>query len=77
MQDLEANLIDCDGLVIVYGDIPGQWVREQLRLWRRILHRREKPLQALAIYEGPPDPKTPLSMTLPKMQVLDCRRGGV
>lgn len=74
-QDLEANLLDCDGLIVVYGDITEQWVREQLRQWRKILYRREKPLRALAVYEGPPQEKHRLGMKLPKMHVIDCRNG--
>jgi serine/threonine protein kinase len=74
-QDLEANLIDCDGLIIVYGEITEQWVREQLRQWRKILARRDKPLRALAVYEGPPREKQRLGMRLPKMHVIDCRGG--
>jgi serine/threonine protein kinase len=74
-QDLEANLLDCDGLIVVYGEIPEQWVREQLRQWRKVLFRREKPLRALAVYEGPPPQKQRLGMRLPQMRVLDCRQG--
>lgn len=74
-QDLEANLLDCDGLIIVYGEITEQWVREQLRQWRKILYRRDKPLRALAVYEGPPNEKQRLGMHLPKMHVIDCRMG--
>jgi serine/threonine protein kinase len=74
-QDLEANLLDCDGLIIVYGEITEQWVREQLRQWRKILYRRDKPLRALAVYEGPPCEKQGLGMRLPKMHVIDCRLG--
>ena len=74
-QDLEANLLDCDGLIVVYGEIAEQWVREQLRQWRKILYRREKPLRALAVYEGPPIEKQRLGMRLPKMRIIDCRRG--
>jgi hypothetical protein len=74
-QDLEANLLECDGLVIVYGGITEQWVREQLRQWRKMIFRREKPLKALGVYEGPPPEKTPLGMRLPGMYVLDCREG--
>jgi len=74
-QDLEANLLDCDGLIVVYGEITEQWVREQLRQWRKVLYRREKPLRALAVYEGPPPEKQRLGMRLPQMRVLDCRHG--
>ena len=74
-KDLEANLLDCDGLIIVYGQIPEVWVREQLRQWRKILFRREKPLRALAVYEGPPAREHHLHMNLPRMQIIDCRNG--
>lgn len=74
-EDLEANLVDCDGLIVVYGSITAQWVREQLRQLRKILYRRQKPLTALAVCEGPPDDKSPLGMKLPNMQILDCRHG--
>jgi serine/threonine protein kinase len=74
-QDLEANLLDCDGLIVVYGEITEQWVREQLRQWRKMLYRREKPLRALAVYEGPPPEKQRLGMRLPQMRVIDCRQG--
>jgi hypothetical protein len=75
-RDLEENLLDCDGLIVVYGRIPESWVRQQLREWRKILYRREKPLRALAVYEGPPpESKRPLGMRLPDMHVIDCRNG--
>lgn len=74
-EDLEANFIECDALIIYYGEVSEKWVREQLRMWRKVLHRREKPVQALAIFEGPPDPKTPLGMKLPNMESIDLRQG--
>jgi Protein kinase domain len=74
-EDLEANLLDCDGLIVVYGEITEQWVREQLRQWRKILFRRERPLRALAVYEAPPPEKKSLGMRLPKMHMIDCRTG--
>ena len=74
-EDREANLVDCDALVVVYGEITEGWVREQLRNWRKILFRREKPLRALAVCEGPPADKRPLGMRLPNMHILNCRDG--
>lgn len=74
-RDLEANLLECDALLVVYGAITEQWVREQLRQWRKIIFRREKPLRALGVYEGPPPEKTPLGMRLPGMHVLNARHG--
>ena len=74
-KDMEANLLDCDGLMIVYGQITAAWVREQLRQWQKMCFRREKPLLALAVCEGPPDREHPLGMKLPQMQIIDCRGG--
>jgi hypothetical protein len=74
-RDLEANLLDCDALIVVHGEITEQWVREQLRQWRKMLYLREKPLRGLAVLEGPPPEKPALGMRLPRMHVIDCRLG--
>ena len=74
-EDLEANLLDCDAMIVVYGEITEQWVREQLRQWRKMQFRREKPVRVLAVYQGPPASKQRLGMKLPRMQVIDCREG--
>lgn len=74
-EDLEANLLDCDAMIVVYGEITEQWVREQLRQWRKMQFRREKPVRVLAVYQGPPAHKQRLGMKLPRMQVIDCREG--
>ena len=72
-RDLEANLRTCDALIVVYGQIGAQWVREQLRYYRRI--RRAGALKAFALYEGPPEDKDEVDAVLPGMVVLNCRRG--
>ncbi|MCP4264462.1 MAG: toll/interleukin-1 receptor domain-containing protein [Candidatus Brocadiaceae bacterium] len=74
-EDLERNLLECDGVIIVYGNITVTWVREQLRQCRKILAKRERPLKALAVYEGPPEKKVPLDLKLQNMCILDCRKG--
>lgn len=74
-KDLEKNLLDCDCLIIVYGSSTIDWVNDQLRYCRKIISRREQPLHALGIFEGPPEEKDPLNLRLPKMQIIDCRRG--
>ena len=74
-DDLEDNLLDCDGLVLMYGRIPRKWIREQLRLLRKLLPRREKPLKALQVFDAPPSEKPKLSMEFPGMKVVDCRDG--
>ena len=75
IEDLQGNLIDCDAFVVVYGKVPTVWVREQLRLWKRNLHKRKHPPKILAIYETPPEDKEVLGMKLKGMQVIDSRNG--
>ncbi len=73
-QDLEKNLIQCDGVIVVYGAVTANWARGQLRQCRKIMSRRERPLKALAVYEGPPEEKVPLDFKLPDMMVINCRQ---
>lgn len=75
LRDLEANLIDCDGLLIAYNSSPIQWAREQLRIYRRIMQRRTRPLRALAVLEGPSGTKQPLGMMLPNLDIINCHAG--
>jgi hypothetical protein len=74
-EDLEENLRHCDGLIIIYGKSDVVWVRNQLRQSWRIRSTRDRELEALAVFEGPPEPKLPLGIQLPRMAVLDCRKG--
>ncbi len=73
--DLERNLRDCDGLILLYGATDPQWVRAQLMQSRKILSSRERPLAALAILEGPPPDKLDLAITSARLNLLDCRQG--
>jgi len=73
-QDWEQLLTSCDGLITVYGEVKNMWVRGQLLEYRKI--KREQPLETQAIYEGPPEEKEPLSVTLPPdVMIMDCRKG--
>jgi hypothetical protein len=74
-QDLEENLKDCDGLILVYGTTEPSWVRDQLRQGRKILSQRERALAAMAIYLGPPEQKKEIAVALPNLITLDGRTG--
>jgi hypothetical protein len=74
-KDLEENLKECDGLVLIYGASEPSWVRDQLRQSRKILSQRQRPLVALAIYLGPPEQKPELAIALPDLMTLDGRAG--
>lgn len=74
-SDLEQNLSECDALIVIFGSSTVTWVREHLRQSRKILAMRERPLKALAVYEGPPEPKDNLGFKLANMRILDCKKG--
>ncbi len=56
-EDLEANLLDCKGLLLVYGKASLAWVRAQIRRFIKIENRREEPLRVKTILYGPPPEK--------------------
>ena len=75
-EDLEANLTECDGLIVFYGRITPDWVRAQFRSLPRIFPKRQKlepprPLKALAICNGEPPEKPNPGVSIPGMQWID------
>ena len=40
-KDLDANLVDCDTLLLVYGKADAPWVRAQLRRYSKIERLRD------------------------------------
>ncbi len=74
-HDLEDNIVECDALIMVYGEATPVWVRGQLRLYSKLRHRRKEPLKALALYLGPPETKPDIGMDLPEIKKIDYREG--
>lgn len=74
-ESLERYITECEGMIIIYGSTPVEWVQNQLFQYRKIIIRRENPIKALAIFEGPPENKEPLNIALPGMEVLHCENG--
>ncbi|MGA8762235.1 MAG: hypothetical protein WB562_05020, partial [Candidatus Sulfotelmatobacter sp.] len=56
-EDLEANLIDCKSLLLVYGKSSLAWVRAQIRYILKLQNRRQHPFQLKGILRGPPPAK--------------------
>lgn len=71
--DLEDKLLDCDALIIVYGNASVGWVSGQLRHYNRISPRRREPLRILAVYDGPPEDKPIVDAKMPDLQIIPCR----
>jgi hypothetical protein len=60
--------------MIVYGIVPPTWVIAQGFEMRKYIPQREKPLDAFAIYDGPPVQKPLVPFKFPGMCVLECRK---
>jgi hypothetical protein len=73
--DLEENLLDCDALVLVYGQASSIWVRGQLRLFNKLQGKRSHPPRILALYSAPPPYKAEVGFHLPDVREIDCRAG--
>jgi hypothetical protein len=74
-KDLEDNLLYSNGIIIIYGSSTVVWVRRQLMECTKILSMRDQPLQAFAVFEGPPEEKGPIDFLLPKLQFFNFRKG--
>jgi hypothetical protein len=74
-KDLEKNLLDSDAILILYGKSPVTWVRDQLRYWHKICGKREQPIKAFEVWDGPPEPKDEVRMDLPNVRLINCRSG--
>jgi hypothetical protein len=74
-EDLEQNLLYSDALVVVWGGASAAWVRNQLLLLRKVAWKRERPLTAVALVQGPPGDKPALGLGLPNLVTVDCTAG--
>ena len=81
LADMEGFVMDSQGVIVVYGDVESTWARKQVRYCRNINFRREKPLDVIAVYDGPPSqtddehpPEKPrLNIDIPGVKLVDCR----
>ncbi len=73
-KDLDANLVDCDTLLLVYGKTDAPWVRAQLRRYSKIERLRETPPRVKTILFAPPAPKPEIAMSS-GFAKIDCQSG--
>ncbi|MEA2906571.1 MAG: hypothetical protein QOI12_3958 [Alphaproteobacteria bacterium] len=73
-KDLDANLVDCGALMLVYGHADAPWVRAQLRRYNKIERLREAPPRVKTILFGPPFPKPEISWS-GGFRKIDCLNG--
>jgi hypothetical protein len=62
-KDLDANLVDCDTLLLVYGKADAPWIRAQLRRFSKLERLRELPPRVKTILFAPPAPKSEISVS--------------
>jgi hypothetical protein len=74
-QDLEQKLVECDALIVVYGEKTLTWVEHQLLYCNKIAPRRDRPFLRLGVYDGPPEKKPAVSIRMPGLEILPCRQG--
>jgi hypothetical protein len=72
-DDLEENLRSCSAILIIYGERPKTWVRQQLLQCHRIENKREQPLKVISLCVKPPsEEKLKLNMNFYDLLTLKC-----
>jgi hypothetical protein len=62
-KDLDANLVECGALMLVYGKADAPWVRAQLRRYSKLERLRDAPPRVKTILFAPPAPKPDISVS--------------
>lgn len=75
-QDMEERIRECDAIIVVYGQATALWVRRQLGELRKKLAEFNKQVAALAVFDGPPEPKLDVeAKPISYMKIVNCRHG--
>jgi hypothetical protein len=62
-KDLDANLVECGALMLVYGKADAPWVRAQLRRFSKLERLRDAPPRVKTILFAPPAPKPEIAVS--------------
>jgi TIR domain len=73
-KDLDANLVDCGSLLLVYGNAAAPWVRAQLRRFSKLERLRQEPARTKSVLLAPPGPKPDIGVS-GGFQKIDCQNG--
>lgn len=66
---LKEHLLDCDALVLLYGNASHVWADRSLRLFNKLRASRERPPKIVAVLLGPPPEKlSELSINMPGLK---------
>ncbi|MCP4370127.1 MAG: TIR domain-containing protein [Deltaproteobacteria bacterium] len=73
-NEFENTVVDCEGLLVIYGEASGSWLIREVNKMRGIFakHGKRQP-QAYGIYDGPPETNAlPEPFRFPGI-ILNCR----
>jgi hypothetical protein len=73
-KDLEAQLEDSHGVLIVYGEAPASWAQAQYSMASKVLAMRCLGVWG-GLLDGPPEIKPDHGLPSRRLKVLDCRKG--
>lgn len=72
---LKTSLGFCDAALVVYQAAPANCVLNLVfQCLKHISQRREVPIPALALYDGPPPTRPQMGLSLPCLRHLNCRK---
>lgn len=72
---LETEMLECDQLMIIYGESGPRWVDMQLRLLNRTMHKRRKQLKNIFVFRTPPADRPMPPVRFPNLRVVDWQNG--
>jgi hypothetical protein len=71
-QTFEEDFLTSDAVIVLYGDAPVRWVKEQLRLCQKKRIKRERPLKAITVLNKKlSTDKLPVPVYFPPLQVIE------
>lgn len=73
-KDLDANLVECGALMLVYGRASAPWVRAQLRRYSKLERMRNEPPRFKGILFAPPGEKPEIAWS-GGFAKIDCPNG--
>jgi hypothetical protein len=64
-NEIETGLVDCDALVVLYGEVGVSWVWSQLQQYRKLAPKRAKVPRLRAVVTTSKEAKAPIPIGLP------------
>ncbi|NPA50907.1 MAG: hypothetical protein GXO02_04685, partial [Epsilonproteobacteria bacterium] len=53
-EEVEEKVLNCHHYILVFGEVPKEWVKIQLRNFKKLKNKRDKSINSLILYKAPP-----------------------